>query len=146
MGAYIIDGNMARLAPPELLRKELGNTALANQNFLDFHNNNNARGGNNMHEKNGGGHPGPHISRKIEVSSDCVGFVIGKGGSKVAEIRKMSGANVVVNHESEAAPDGTRLVSMSGTEESVNLATFLVESTINMAMKDRGGGSDHIAV
>ena len=76
------------------------------------------------------------------IENEVAGSVIGKSGSKVAEIRQMSGAHVSINTEGEVTPAGERLVLIKGTPESVLLAQFLVQSNIDLFKKERiyGGG------
>ena len=89
------------------------------------------------------GTPGPpEITKEMMIENEVAGSVIGKSGSKVAEIRQMSGAHVSINTEGEVTPAGERLVLIKGTPEAVLLAQFLVQSNIDMFKKERvyGGG------
>ena len=74
------------------------------------------------------------------ISNDVAGSVIGKSGSKVAEIRKISGANVHISSEDEVTSAGERIVKMSGSADSVLIAQFLVQSNIEFFRRDRDGG------
>merc|ERR1719150_1005423 len=85
----------------------------------------------------GGG--GQEITKEMMISNDVAGSVIGKSGSKVAEIRKISGAQVHISTEDEVTSEGERVVSMTGTKESVLLAQFLVQSNIEFFRRERDG-------
>merc|ERR1712123_180438 len=83
----------------------------------------------------GGG--GPEITKEMLIDNAVAGSVIGKSGSKVGEIRKISGAQVHISTEDEMTPGGERVVTMCGTPESVLLAQFLVQSNIDLYKRDR---------
>ncbi|XP_040582619.1 poly(rC)-binding protein 3 [Lepeophtheirus salmonis] len=145
--AYVIDGDVAHLAPPELLRKELGKTALGPvgaENAASYNRsstNSNDPGLNPlalMAAVNARSHSDSNaliINREMSVETEFVGSIIGKGGTKIAEIRRMSGATITVNEDEDGGP--TRAVSLSGPEESVLLAQFLIQSTVDAAMRER---------
>ena len=85
----------------------------------------------------GGG--GQEITKEMMISNDVAGSVIGKSGTKVAEIRKISGAGVHISTEDEVTSEGERVVTMTGTKESVLLAQFLVQSNIEFFRREREG-------
>ena len=85
----------------------------------------------------GGG--GQEITKEMMISNDVAGSVIGKSGTKVAEIRKISGAGVHISTEDEVTSEGERVVTMTGTKESVLLAQFLVQSNIEFFRRERDG-------
>lgn len=91
-----------------------------------------------------GAPPPPHTLREMPVAAEMVRFIIGKNGSKINEIRRISGAQLHIRQEEELTADEraqpTRMVTISGTQESILLAQFLVQSNIDMAVKDHGGG------
>ena len=91
----------------------------------------------------------------MRIENEAAGSVIGKGGQKVGEIRKISGAQVKVkliawkleminepllqvhiSTEEEQTAEGERMVTLTGTPESVLLAQFLVQSNIDLFKKD----------
>ena len=91
---------------------------------------------------------GPEISKEMRIENEVAGSVIGRLGSKVAEIRNISGAFVSVNTADEVTEAGERIVSIRGSPESVMLAQFLVQSNIDLYKKDlsaKGGGGDFAA-
>ena len=79
---------------------------------------------------NGAGQPQQQTSREMSVAVELWASGI---SSKMEEIQRMSGAQVHV--DTNSGPE-VRL-TMSGSEESVLLAQFLVQSNIDLIMKQR---------
>merc|ERR1719422_339035 len=81
----------------------------------------------------GGRGASTHQTHEMTVPNEIIGCVIGKGGSKVAEIRQLSGAMIrISNCEDRDAPANLdRTITISGNCESVALAQYL----INMSME-----------
>ena len=64
------------------------------------------------------------VTQQLYIPNELVGSVIGKGGSKINEIRQQSGSQVRIH---EADPKSTeRLVSIIGTPESNQAALYLL--------------------
>ncbi|KAG0056508.1 hypothetical protein BGZ83_004766 [Gryganskiella cystojenkinii] len=76
---------------------------------------------------NSGGAMIPHgsVAQQIYIPNDMVGSVIGKGGSKINEIRQMSGSHIKI---SEPLNNGSneRLVTVTGTPESNQMAIYML--------------------
>ncbi|ORX97772.1 hypothetical protein K493DRAFT_215367 [Basidiobolus meristosporus CBS 931.73] len=94
-----------------------------------------------MNREMGGGphgHSGPGSqSQQIFIPNDMVGCIIGKGGSKINEIRHMSGSHIKI-----AEPQGNtneRLVTITGTPESNQMALYLLYNRLE-SEKGRMGG------
>jgi len=67
---------------------------------------------------------GPTQSQQIVIPNDMVGCIIGKGGSKINEIRQVSGSHIKI-----AEPNGTkneRLVTVTGTPECNQIALYML--------------------
>lgn len=58
-----------------------------------------------------------------------------------ASHRRISGAHVHVDEDGPPDAKGEKVVTLSGTKESILLAQFLVQSNVDMAAKD-GGNSE----
>jgi len=148
--AYIIENGVAVLAPPQMVKAALAETPLGPMaasipNFGEQ----SANGPDHMNpialmaaisnsqrdKMTGGG--GPEITKEMMIDNAVAGSVIGKSGSKVGEIRKISGAQVHISTEDEMTQGGERVVTLSGTPESVLLAQFLVQSNIDLYKRDR---------
>ena len=120
--AYIIDGTVARPAPPELLRRELSKTPLGGHVAETLATQ--GMGGNKMtpdhmnpvalmaaisnsHRNAGGGGNRSRTSREMNVNSDMMRLLLRQsGGAKLDEIQHMSGAQIHVAGDEEASPAG----------------------------------------
>lgn len=84
----------------------------------------------------GGGARGAstHQTHEMTVPNEIIGCVIGKGGSKIAEIRQISGAMIrISNCEDRDAPANLdRTITISGNCESVALAQYLINMSIEL--------------
>jgi len=71
-----------------------------------------------------GGMPGGSLTQQIYIPNDMVGAIIGKGGSKINEIRQMSGSVIKINEPQDNTNE--RLVTITGTEECNRIALYLL--------------------
>ncbi|KAG8235536.1 hypothetical protein J437_LFUL013498 [Ladona fulva] len=70
-----------------------------------------------------GGVPKPPITLRLIVPASQCGSLIGKGGSKIKEIREVTGASIQV--ASEMLPNSTeRAVTISGTSEAITQCIY----------------------
>lgn len=82
----------------------------------------------------GSGVPRPPITLRLIVPASQCGSLIGKGGSKIKEIREVTGASIQV--ASEMLPNSTeRAVTISGTGEAItqciyHICTVMLEVSI----------------
>lgn len=86
-------------------------------------------GGYGSHGGSGGsggsvGGPGS-VAQQIFIPNDMVGSVIGKGGSKINEIRQMSGSHIKIA-EPQNNGSNERLVTITGTPESNQMAIYML--------------------
>lgn len=71
----------------------------------------------------GAGVPRPPITLRLIVPASQCGSLIGKGGSKIKEIREVTGASIQV--ASEMLPNSTeRAVTISGTSEAITQCIY----------------------
>jgi heterogeneous nuclear rnp K-like protein 2 len=76
----------------------------------------------------------PPQTQQIYIPNDLVGCIIGKGGNKINEIRSMSGSQIKIMEPGAqitggvAAPNGERLVVITGQPTSVQMAVQLLYS------------------
>lgn len=64
---------------------------------------------------------------EMTVPNDLIGCIIGKGGTKIAEIRQISGAMIrISNCEEREGGNTDRTITISGNPESVALAQYLI--------------------
>jgi len=80
-------------------------------------------------------------THEMTVPNELIGCIIGKGGSKVAEIRQLSGAMIrISNCEDRDAPANLdRTITITGNCESVALAQYLINMRISMETASMGG-------
>jgi len=84
------------------------------------------------------------------VSNDKVGAVIGRQGSKINEIRTLSGASINITESGKKGgdrrdgndPDRERVVEITGTTEQVALAKSLINVAVDLADGDDRRGDD----
>ncbi|CAN6670966.1 hypothetical protein TRVA0_044S00210 [Trichomonascus vanleenenianus] len=73
---------------------------------------------------------GQTVTQNIAIPSDMVGAIIGKGGTKINEIRALSNANIKINEvQNEASPE--RGVMLIGTPEANQTALTLIFQRID---------------
>ncbi|SPO00965.1 related to hnRNP protein E2 [Cephalotrichum gorgonifer] len=84
----------------------------------------------------GGGMPGGQVTQQIYIPNDMVGAIIGKGGSKINEIRQISGSVIKINEPQDNTNE--RLVTISGTEECNRMALYLLYSRLGETHNKHG--------
>ncbi|XP_054162611.1 poly(rC)-binding protein 3-like isoform X2 [Oppia nitens] len=67
---------------------------------------------------------------EMSIPNDLIGCIIGKGGAKINEIRQLSGATIKISNSEEGSKD--RSVAISGTPESINLAQYLINTSMEL--------------
>ncbi|RWS17886.1 poly(rC)-binding protein 3-like isoform X5 [Dinothrombium tinctorium] len=67
---------------------------------------------------------------EMTIPNDLIGCIIGKGGAKINEIRQLSGATIKISNSEEGSKD--RTVTISGTPESINLAQYLINTSMEL--------------
>ncbi len=99
----------------------------------------------------GGGGSGSSQTFEMSIANDMIGCIIGKGGSKIAEIRQISGAMIRISKSDESSDDGSeRQITISGNPDSVTLAKSLINMSLDLHKskledrdnRDRDGGRD----
>ncbi|XP_017769218.1 PREDICTED: RNA-binding protein Nova-1 isoform X2 [Nicrophorus vespilloides] len=75
---------------------------------------------------------GSKDSKNVEIAEIIVGAILGPGGRALVEIQQISGANIQISKKGIFAP-GTRnrIVTISGTPNSINTAQYLIEQRIS---------------
>lgn len=63
----------------------------------------------------------------MTVPNELIGCIIGKGGTKIAEIRQISGAMIrISNCDDRESGSSDRTITISGTHDAVALAQYLI--------------------
>ncbi|NXG64248.1 PCBP4 protein, partial [Hemiprocne comata] len=65
-------------------------------------------------------------SQEFLVPNDLIGCIIGRHGSKISEIRQMSGAHIKIGNQTEGSSE--RHVTITGSPVSITLAQYLITS------------------
>ena len=70
----------------------------------------------------------------MTVPNELIGSVIGKGGTKIAEIRQMSGAMIRISKsdDPDASPTVERQIQITGSPDSVALAKSLINMSLDL--------------
>ncbi|XP_063778814.1 poly(rC)-binding protein 3-like isoform X5 [Pseudophryne corroboree] len=69
----------------------------------------------------------PTSSHEITIPNDLIGCIIGRQGSKINEIRQMSGAQIKIANASEG--NGERQVTITGSPANISLAQYLINAS-----------------
>ncbi|MEQ2190284.1 Poly(rC)-binding protein 3, partial [Goodea atripinnis] len=62
----------------------------------------------------------------VQPSSQLIGSIIGRQGTKINEIRQVSGAQIKIGSQIDSSSD--RRVTITGTPIAINLAQYLITS------------------
>ncbi|XP_044727802.1 poly(rC)-binding protein 3 isoform X5 [Chrysoperla carnea] len=72
-------------------------------------------------------------THEMTVPNELIGCIIGKGGTKIAEIRQISGAMIrISNCEDREGGNTDRTITISGNPDAVALAQYLINMRISM--------------
>lgn len=84
-------------------------------------------------------------THNMTVANEHVGSIIGKGGSKIAEIRQMSGANIQISKgtDKEQANTAERTITITGSAESVTLAKNLINMSLELHQLERNDQGEY---
>uniref|UniRef100_UPI00358E3D7C poly(rC)-binding protein 3-like isoform X2 n=1 Tax=Myxine glutinosa TaxID=7769 RepID=UPI00358E3D7C len=67
-------------------------------------------------------------THEISIPNDLIGSIIGKQGSKINEIRQMSGAQIKIGGPTEGSTD--RQVTITGSPANISLAQYLINASL----------------
>ncbi|XP_061591926.1 poly(rC)-binding protein 4-like [Cololabis saira] len=70
-------------------------------------------------------------SQELLIPNDLIGSIIGRQGTKINEIRQVSGAQIKIGSQLDGTSD--RHVTITGTPVSINLAQYLITSCLETA-------------
>ncbi|XP_075232142.1 poly(rC)-binding protein mub isoform X2 [Lycorma delicatula] len=72
-------------------------------------------------------------THEMTVPNDLIGCIIGKGGTKIAEIRQISGAMIRISNCEERDGGATdRTITITGNPDSVALAQYLINMSVEL--------------
>ncbi|KAL1505954.1 hypothetical protein ABEB36_005397 [Hypothenemus hampei] len=70
---------------------------------------------------------------EMTVPNELIGCIIGKGGTKIAEIRQISGAMIrISNCDDRESGSSDRTITISGTPDAVALAQYLINMSVEL--------------
>ncbi|XP_021952677.1 poly(rC)-binding protein 3 isoform X2 [Folsomia candida] len=88
------------------------------------------RTGNNRQQQN---QQTNHVQQEMTVPNELIGCVIGKGGTKIAEIRQISGAMIRISNSEELREGcSDRVITITGNPDSVALAQYLINMSVEL--------------
>ncbi|XP_067834477.1 poly(rC)-binding protein 2-like isoform X3 [Heptranchias perlo] len=70
-------------------------------------------------------------SHEIAIPNDLIGCIIGRQGSKINEIRQMSGAQIKISNPAEGSTD--RQITITGSAANISLAQYLINASLETA-------------
>ncbi|XP_054282178.1 poly(rC)-binding protein 3-like isoform X2 [Macrosteles quadrilineatus] len=73
-------------------------------------------------------------THEMTVPNDLIGCIIGKGGTKIAEIRQISGAMIRISNCEETREGGStdRTITITGNPDAVALAQYLINMSVEL--------------
>ncbi|XP_014245763.1 poly(rC)-binding protein 3 isoform X3 [Cimex lectularius] len=85
---------------------------------------------------------GGQQTHEMTVPNDLIGCIIGKGGTKIAEIRQISGAMIRISNCEEREGGSTdRTITISGSTDAVQLAQYLINMSVELQKANLEGSS-----
>ncbi|XP_026682038.1 far upstream element-binding protein 2-like [Diaphorina citri] len=140
MGGGLNAAALAALASSQLKTNHMPRNQNQNQNQ---HNRNNRDGPSQKTNQQQN-----QITKEMTVPNELIGAVIGKGGTKIFEIRKISGAMIRISKSSEEEEDSNdRTITMTGTPDAIALAQYLINMSVELLranLNGEGGGESNM--
>ncbi|XP_072573121.1 poly(rC)-binding protein 3-like isoform X3 [Paramormyrops kingsleyae] len=78
----------------------------------------------------------PASSHEFTIPNDLIGCIIGRQGSKINEIRQMSGAQIKISNATEGS--GERQVTITGPPANISLAQYLINARLSSEVSGLG--------
>ncbi|XP_062855341.1 heterogeneous nuclear ribonucleoprotein K isoform X2 [Trichomycterus rosablanca] len=69
----------------------------------------------------------PLITTQVTIPKDLAGSIIGKGGQRIKQIRRESGAAIKIDEPLEGAED--RIITITGTQDQIQNAQYLLQNS-----------------
>uniref|UniRef100_A0A1I8J6A4 KH domain-containing protein n=1 Tax=Macrostomum lignano TaxID=282301 RepID=A0A1I8J6A4_9PLAT len=74
--------------------------------------------------------PAPTNTQELVIPNDLIGCIIGRGGTKINEIRQLSGAQIKISNCEDGAKE--RKVTITGTPDTISAAQYLISASIDL--------------
>ncbi|XP_062425644.1 poly(rC)-binding protein 3-like isoform X5 [Rhea pennata] len=78
----------------------------------------------------------PTSSHELTIPNDLIGCIIGRQGSKINEIRQMSGAQIKIANATEGSAE--RQVTITGSPANISLAQYLINARLSSEVTGLG--------
>ncbi|XP_042301631.1 poly(rC)-binding protein 3 isoform X12 [Anolis sagrei] len=146
MGAYTIQGQYAIPHPDQLTKLHqlamqqtpftpLGQTTPAFPGEkLPLHSSEEAQ--NLMGQSSGLDASPPASTHELTIPNDLIGCIIGRQGTKINEIRQMSGAQIKIANATEGSSE--RQITITGTPANISLAQYLINARLTSEVTGMG--------
>ncbi|XP_042301632.1 poly(rC)-binding protein 3 isoform X15 [Sceloporus undulatus] len=145
MGAYTIQGQYAiphpdltklhQLAMQQTPFTPLGQTTPAFPGEkLPLHSSEEAQ--NLMGQSSGLDASPPASTHELTIPNDLIGCIIGRQGTKINEIRQMSGAQIKIANATEGSSE--RQITITGTPANISLAQYLINARLTSEVTGMG--------
>ncbi|XP_021255994.1 poly(rC)-binding protein 3 isoform X8 [Numida meleagris] len=71
----------------------------------------------------------PASTHELTIPNDLIGCIIGRQGTKINEIRQMSGAQIKIANATEGSSE--RQITITGTPANISLAQYLINASLS---------------
>uniref|UniRef100_A0A2K6LIX3 Heterogeneous nuclear ribonucleoprotein K n=1 Tax=Rhinopithecus bieti TaxID=61621 RepID=A0A2K6LIX3_RHIBE len=71
---------------------------------------------------------GPIITTQVTIPKDLAGFIIGKGGQQIKQIRLEAGASIKIDEPLEGSED--RIITITGTQDQIQNSQYLLQNSV----------------
>ncbi|KAK2166977.1 hypothetical protein NP493_1294g01050 [Ridgeia piscesae] len=86
--------------------------------------------------QSGGGGGGGSTTTQVSIPKDLAGAIIGKGGSRIRQIRQESGAGITIDEAMPGSND--RIITITGLPDQIQNAQYLLQMSAGQAMSQGG--------
>jgi heterogeneous nuclear ribonucleoprotein K len=74
------------------------------------------------------GNQSQSTTTQVSIPKDLAGAIIGKGGSRIRQIRQESGAGITIDEPVAGSTD--RIITISGSQEQIQNAQYLLQMSV----------------
>jgi len=92
--------------------------------------------GNGNMSGNGGGNAGKSTTQ-VTIPKELAGAIIGKGGSRIRNIRQESGAGITIDEPLAGSND--RIITITGLPNQIQMAQYLLQQSVHHNADHRNG-------
>merc|ERR1719318_839738 len=65
---------------------------------------------------------------QVSIPKDLAGAIIGKGGSRIRQIRQESGAGITIDEPTQGSND--RIITITGSQDNIQNAQYLLQMSV----------------